>query len=239
MPKKQNIIYVRIPGRLNWMTTFCDMLTILLCFFVLIISMSSMESKALQKTFGFFGSVVGPLGYSQGHEYGAIPPVSKPQPPIVYQDAEQLNRSLMLALGKKTIGGGMPGRGVAPYKVQETSRGYAIRVSDDILFDQGSRTLRRDALAVLQGVADVIRTTDSTISIEGNTDSLGNEEMNWKLSLQRAISIMEYFEYTEGLSPSRFCIAGYGSMRPVASNDTEEGRQENRRVDIILLKDRV
>jgi chemotaxis protein MotB len=103
----------------------------------------------------------------------------------------------------------------------------------------GTSVIKRDALPVLQAIADVIKSTDSTIAIEGNTDSLGNEEANWKLSLKRAISIVDFFEYTEGLSSSRFCVAGYGSMRPVAPNDTEEGRAKNRRVEIILLKDRL
>jgi chemotaxis protein MotB len=240
LKEDKNVIYVKMPSRLNWMTTFCDMLTILLCFFVLIISMSSMESKALQKTLGFFTSVKGPLGFTREHETGVAPLVSKPLQPIFYKDAESLNRDLMLALSKRTIGiAGLPGRGTVPYEVQETDRGYAIRVSGDILFDKGSQELRRDALHILQGIADVVKSTDSTVSIEGNTDSFGNEQSNWKLSLQRAISVMEYFEYTEGLSPCRFCVAGYGSMRPVVSNDTADGRVKNRRVDIILLKDRV
>lgn len=237
--RTDDVMYVKVPGRLNWMTTFCDMLTILLCFFVLIISMSSMESKALKKTLGLFGGIKGSLGNTGEHEVVVAPLFVKPEQPVVYRDAESLNRNLMLALSKRTIGARPEGRGTMPYEVQETSRGYAIRISGDILFDRGSAALRNDAVNLLLTVADVIRTTDATISIEGNTDNLGNEKANWMLSLRRAISIMEYFELTEGLSPSRFCVAGYGSTRPVAPNDTDEGRAKNRRVEIILLKDRV
>jgi chemotaxis protein MotB len=233
-----NVIYVKVPNRMNWITTFCDMLTILLCFFVLIISMSSMDNKALQSIFGFFSSVSGPLGFPQEHGINGAPPVSKPLPQVVYRDTETLNRSLMLFLSKRIIRG-VPGQGTGSYAVQVTNRGFAIRVPGDILFDLGTSVIKRDALPVLQAIADVIKSTDSTIAIEGNTDSIGNEEANWKLSLKRAISIVDFFEYTEGLSPSRFCVAGYGSMRPVAPNDTEEGRAKNRRVEIILLKDRL
>ena len=239
MAKKDvNVIYVKMPNRLNWITTFCDMLTLLFTFFVLIIAMSSMENKALKNTFGFFNSVSGPLGFPQEQGVSVVPPVSKPSPPIVYKNVETLDRDLMLFLSKRTIKA-LPGRSVTPYKVQETSRGFAIEVSGDILFENGSSAIRKDALTILQSITDIIKTTDLTISVEGHTDSIGKEDANWRLSLKRAISIVDFFEYTEGLGPSRFCVAGYGSMRPVALNETEAGRARNRRVEIILLKDRL
>jgi chemotaxis protein MotB len=238
MKENRDIIYVRMPNRLNWITTFCDMTTILLCFFVLIISMSSMENKALQKYFGYFSSIVGPLDFPLEHELKVSPSAAKPVPLVVYKNAESLNRYLMLSLSKRTIKA-LPEHHATPFEVQETSRGFSIRVPGDVLFDKGSPVIRRDALAILMAIAEFIKDTGSTISIEGNTDSLGSEETNWKLSLKRAVSVLEYFEYREGMSPSQFCVVGYGSMRPITGNDTEEGRAKNRRVEIILLKGRL
>ena len=102
--KDKDVIYVKMPSRLNWMTTFCDMLTILLCFFVLIISMSSMESKALKNTFGFFNSVVGPLEFPQQHEVMVAQPIVKVAPNIIQLDAGNLHRSLIISLKKLNAG---------------------------------------------------------------------------------------------------------------------------------------
>ncbi|MCE5275749.1 MAG: flagellar motor protein MotB [Deltaproteobacteria bacterium] len=236
--KDKNILYVKMPDRMGWMVTFSDMTTLLLCFFVMIISMSSMDAKALQNSFRYFSSVNGPLEYPREHEAGVPPLAKEPLSVALPLSVENLDKSLRLSLSKVTISA-LPGRGTTPFEVKETPRGYALVVPGDVLFDSGSRVIRKDALPLLKAIADVIRGQDSSISIEGNTDSLGNEEINWRLSLQRAIGILEYFEYAEGLSSSRFCVAGYGSMRPIAANDTEEGRTKNRRVEIILLKDRL
>jgi chemotaxis protein MotB len=124
-------------------------------------------------------------------------------------------------------------------EVKETYRGFAIQVPDDIVFDKGTATVRKDAEPVIKGIADTIRGLDVTIAIEGHTDNLGNEGTNWKLSLQRAISIADFFVYNQGMSPEKLCVAGYGSMKPIATNETEGGRAKNRRVEIILLKDRI
>jgi chemotaxis protein MotB len=239
MPKHdRNTIYVNMPSRLNWMTTFCDMLTILLCFFVLIISMSSMESKALRNTFGFFASASGPLQFPQQREVVVGQPVAKVSPDIMELDADRLNRSLMIALKKQNI---VPagGRGIDPAEVKETSRGFAIQVPDDVVFDLGSSVVKKDAEPVLKGIADTIRAFDVVIAVEGHTDNVGSEDANWRLSLARATSIAEYFIYARQMSPDKLCVAGYGSTRPVATNETEGGRKRNRRVEIILLKDRL
>jgi len=238
MKKDKNILVVKMPSRLNWMTTFCDMLTILLCFFVLIISMSSMESKALKNTFGFFNSVTGVLEFPQQHEVTVVSPVVKTVPDIIQLDAGSLNRILMISLKKQNMPG-ISGRGTDNEIVKETSRGFAIRVPDDVVFDKASTSVKRDAEPVLKGIANAVKGLNVTIAIEGHTDNVGSELANWKLSLQRAISIADFFVYNQGISPDKLCVAGYGSMKPVATNDTEAGREKNRRVEIILLKDRI
>jgi chemotaxis protein MotB len=239
MPRQdKNVLIVKMPSRLNWMTTFCDMLTILLCFFVLIISMSSMESKALKNTFGFFSAVTGPLEFPQEHEVKVAQPVMETKPNIMSLNVESLKRSLMISLKKQNIVN-IPGRGIDMGDVKETNRGFAIAVPDGVVFDKGSKELKKDAEPVLKGIADAVRGIDVTIAIEGHTDNLGNEQSNWRLSLQRAISIADFLVYNQGLSPERLCVAGYGSKRPVATNETQGGRDRNRRVEIILLKDRL
>jgi chemotaxis protein MotB len=234
----KNVLIVKMPSRLNWITTFCDMLTILLCFFVLIISMSSMESKALKNTFGFFSAVTGPLEFPQEHEVKVAQPVVGTKPNIMSLDVASLKRSLIISLKKQDIVN-IPGRGIDIGDVKETNRGFAIAVPDGIVFDKGSKELKKDAEPVLKGIVDAVRGIDVTIAIEGHTDNAGDEQSNWRLSLQRSISIADFLVYSQGLSPERLCVAGYGSKRPVATNETQTGRDRNRRVEIILLKDRI
>ncbi len=236
--QNKNVLIVKMPSRLNWMTTFCDMLTILLCFFVLIISMSSMESKALKDTFGFFSSVTGPLEFQEDHEVKVVQPVVKTKPNIMSLNVASLKRSLMISLKNQNIVN-IPGRGIDVGDVKETNRGFAIAVPDGVVFDKASKELKKDAEPVLKGIADAVRGIDVTIAIEGHTDNIGNEQSNWRLSLSRAISIADFLVYNQGLSPERICVAGYGSKRPVATNETQGGRDRNRRVEIIFLKDRI
>ena len=236
--KDKNVTYVKLPDRLGWMVTFSDLVTLLLTFFVMIIAMSSMDSKVLKDSFGFFSAVNGPLEFPQEHEVKIVQPVVKTAPDIMALNVESLKRSLMISLKKQNIVN-IPGRGIDMGDVKETNRGFAIAVPDGVVFDKGSKELKKDAEPMLKGVADAVRGIDVTIAIEGHTDNLGNEQSNWRLSLSRAISIADYFVYNQGLSPERVCVAGYGSKRPVATNETQTGRDRNRRVEIILLKDRL
>ncbi len=126
-----------------------------------------------------------------------------------------------------------------------------IILSEDILFDVGSADIKKDASPALDQLATVFASflasdenaqyVDSIV-ISGHTDSSGNDEYNRGLSTDRANSVLSYLLKTQGGKLNRyasyFCAAGYGKTRPVADNNTEEGRAANRRIEIsIILKD--
>ena len=126
-----------------------------------------------------------------------------------------------------------------------------IILSEDILFDVGSADVKKDAAPALDQLASVFaaflasdenaKYVDSIV-ISGHTDSSGNDEYNRGLSTDRANSVLSYLLKTQGGKLNRyasyFCAAGYGKTRPVADNNTEEGRAANRRIEIsIILKD--
>ncbi|HHO77253.1 MAG TPA: hypothetical protein ENN05_12615 [Deltaproteobacteria bacterium] len=236
--KGKNIEYIMLPDKNAWMTTFSDMVTLLITFFVLLISMSSMDSKTLKDMFGFFNEAMGPLEFAQVQEIQGLPTLIEAVPPRVFLDALSLSRNILNSLERDGVGG-YSGRGKDILEVRESNRGLAILLNGDVLFDEGSSALRKDALVVLQGIAQTIKDADSTISIEGHTDDQGDEQGQYRLSLQRAISVLDYFVYTSALSPGRFCVAGYGPARPVDTNATNQGREKNRRIEIILLKQRI
>ena len=110
----------------------------------------------------------------------------------------------------------------------------SIRVSFDsgILFDFNSYNLTANSRAELDRLAGILnRYEDTDLSIEGHTDSKGTDAYNQRLSEQRANAVGDYLA-TDGISRRRMTIRGYGETRPVATNDTEAGRAQNRRVDI-------
>ncbi len=108
----------------------------------------------------------------------------------------------------------------------------AVQLTNDILFDFNSAALRPDSQQTLRDLASNFqRYPDETISVEGHTDKVGSMEYNQNLSERRAYSVKDYLS-TQGVPGSRITAIGYGESRPKASNDTPDGRQLNRRVEI-------
>ena len=108
--------------------------------------------------------------------------------------------------------------------------------SKTILFDTGKSTIRQESYAVLQNIVNIMKEyPTASFVIEGHTDSQGRETTNQKLSESRASSVKDYLT-TIGMSGSRLSSVGYGELRPISSNKTRKGRQENRRVEISLKK---
>lgn len=237
--KDKNIEYVMLPSKTQWMVTFSDMITLLITFFVLLISMSSMDSKAMKEIFGFFNEVMGPLEFAEQQEIQGLPTIIETVPPKVFYDTTNLSRSILDNLESKGFGG-LKGRGEDLFEVRQNSRGLAISINEDILFDERSHVVKKEAMPILLSIAQSVHNADSTISVEGHTDNRnGTANEQYRLSLRRAGSVLDFFVYSAGMSPTRFALAGYGSTRPVEPNDTEQGRKKNRRVEIVLLKDQL
>ncbi|MCH2489815.1 MAG: OmpA family protein [Flavobacteriales bacterium] len=109
--------------------------------------------------------------------------------------------------------------------------------SKTILFDYDKATIRQESYSALQSIADIMKEyPNSTFHIEGHTDSRGSDAYNMDLSKRRASSVMTYLT-TIGIPANRLTSEGYGEERPVATNNTAAGRQQNRRVEISLDKD--
>ena len=125
-------------------------------------------------------------------------------------------------------------------KVDLSERGLVITFLNEILFDSGKAELRKDAYSALDEVIDVIRqkVSDRHIGVEGHTDDqpiqYSGWKSNWELSTARAITVLHYLE-DGGVSPKKLRATGFGEHRPVALNATEKARQQNRRVEIVIL----
>jgi len=119
------------------------------------------------------------------------------------------------------------------FATRDTARGLIVNMSD-VQFDTGKSTLRpeaREKLAKISGI--VLAYPDLRLAIEGNTDSVGSDSMNQQLSEQRADSVRDYLA-KENIPGASMTSRGFGKTQPVASNDTVEGRQQNRRVELVV-----
>jgi chemotaxis protein MotB len=119
-------------------------------------------------------------------------------------------------------------------------RGLVVSiVSDQVLFDPGSATLRTDGRGVLDGLAGALLALPNPIAIEGHTDDvpISNARFpsNWELSTARATSVLQHLIGAYGFPADRLTAAGYGEQRPIADNASPAGRDQNRRVDIAVL----
>jgi chemotaxis protein MotB len=125
--------------------------------------------------------------------------------------------------------------------IEKTDNVIILRISDSALFDSGKADIKQESLELLRQVGEIFTKYQDSIQmirIEGHTDnvpiSTSHYVDNWDLSTSRATNVLRYFLETCELSPDKFSSVGYGEFHPVASNDTEEGKAQNRRVDFVI-----
>ncbi len=221
-----------------WMVTFSDMVTLLLTFFVLMLSMATMDkvkfqeaSKSLQNAFGFHST--------PKHSTFNVPIM--PSPPktqfsaIPLQDTRNLYSKIKTDLELTKIN-----EQVALKRVDSNT--IVLRISDSVLFDEGKATLNPQSYPVLRKIADIIRPLPMSMKVEGHTDStpIPSKTMNnWDLSVHRGVAVMAFYN-RGGLFPmDRISAVGYGAKRPVVPNISQENRAKNRRVDFILKRNQI
>ncbi|MGE5507371.1 MAG: flagellar motor protein MotB [Chitinophagales bacterium] len=222
-----------------WIISYGDMVTLLLTFFVLLYSFSLVDlrkframSSSMQQAFGNGGPGGGGVFRAGGDRVvqlgtGSSSAAAKLSPEVV-----QLAERARKYLDQEKIGG------VANVISQE--RGVVIRFEDSVFFDSGQADLKPEAEATARKLAGFLRTTGNHIRIEGHADDrpihTARYASNWELSVARATRFLTYLEQVGHLNPEQLSAAGYGEYRPVASNDSEEGRRKNRRVDVVILR---
>lgn len=125
-------------------------------------------------------------------------------------------------------------------KLQMMEKGLVITVVGDLLFDSGKAKIRSEAYPLLDKVSTILKDNMArfNVGIEGHTDNVPIQrsgwKSNWELSTSRALNVLHYL-VKDGISPERLSTIGYGEYRPVASNETKDGRKQNRRVEIVIL----
>jgi len=224
-----------------WMMTFSDLVMLLLTFFVLLLTMSSMDQKKLKEIFRHLQEAVGVLEFSG---YGDITPPPELVSKVSDTDAKIiLDRSLFdnlllpsSDLEKKIKEAIKEIETMA--EVTSDERGVVFSFQESVLFNTGEVKLRPDALPLLDHLARVIAACSNSIHVTGHSDDTllryNTYESNWELSLYRGLSVMDYFLRQKDLPSRRFMVGTAGSSRPVLPNNSPDGRALNRRVEIIF-----
>ncbi len=125
-------------------------------------------------------------------------------------------------------------RDIAGARVERVGEGIKITFSSGIMFDVDRAVLKDQYKGEISELATILnKYEDTNILLEGHTDSTGTEEYNLELSKKRSQSVANYLA-TQNVNPTRFTIMGYGESQPIASNETTEGRSQNRRVEVAI-----
>lgn len=246
----------------RWMITYADLITLLLIFFVVMYAMSRLDTEkyklvtqSLQATFKSGDSI---LEMGSGITGTADTETHKnpPSPPAVVEEEEDkeegpqplTERELAFRAQEEELANFM---GLIQQYVKDNQleddifiadepQGIAITLSDRFLFDIGKAELKSEAAPVLGKLASLFGNLNTTVSIEGHTDSVpirnSSFKDNWELSGARAMSVLRFFLEESKLNPAGFQYAGYADTRPAADNATPEGKQKNRRVEITVLR---
>ena len=231
-------------GAPRWVVTFGDLMSLLLCFFVLLLSFSEMDRQkykmvagSMAQAFGVqrkervFESPRGAKMVALSFDQDMVPKFDK-QEYIATQVMESLGEELKAALEGKL-------RGLEDQvDIEVDGHQTIIRLLGGATFDSGQARIRPRLIPILREIGLRLKGTDGDIIIAGHTDTVpvrgGPFETNLKLSIARAAEVAEFMIDKVEIPPERISTMGFGEYRPTHTNDTPEGREENRRVEIIL-----
>ena len=240
----------------RWLVSYADFITLLFAFFVVMFASSQTDKAKVQQVSDSVKEALAKGGVAAAvHEIlggtvdergkgnaqmkgpGGSEPKNVPNPPPQPQDKELLPKMKYLSdILKKEIGEGK-------LEIKQEARGLVIHMQDAAFFPSGDDTVAPERVAAIGKIAAALKDSPNPIRLEGHTDSIpihtARFRSNWELSAARAITVLELFATRYKIPRERFAIAGYADTAPKDSNETEEGRAHNRRVDIVILNQRV
>jgi chemotaxis protein MotB len=229
------------PGAPLWMSTYGDMVTLLLCFFVLLYAFSTLDvqkftamAESLQQAFNIMpgGPVASsPVRIEEGALREGAGDAQRETQSDQVNNSNQVLALMQEAIKKENLGDEI--------RVVIDERGVVVSFSEQLLFDEGSARIRPTAVRLLYKIGSIIRSLPNDVELEGRTDSAVLQDSiyvdNWGLSAARAAAVTSYLNRELGISVNRLKAVGLGPSRPVSPNDTEEHMALNRRVDMVIL----
>ncbi len=222
-------------GSMGWLTTFNDLVTLLMVFFVLLFTMSSVNVQQLKQFQFSLMKGLGVLEKGEGSPDGVIESFS----------SKGMNkgsiRGQMIMDGPESIADYIKSLELLKnIDIRFREKDLIISLDGSALFKSGMAEIDPEAFPILNKMFKVINMDSCPVRVEGHTDSVPifteEFESNWELSIARAANVVKYLVEAGNVAPQRLSAVGYGESKPLAPNDTPEHRAMNRRVEIILEK---
>ena len=222
----------------RWLISYADFITLLFAFFVVMYAISAVNENKYRV-----------LASSLGDAFGKAPPGSEaqpslpPLPPVPGQPSRtspnvQEEQAHMTKMASTLLDVMAPLVKEGKVRVTQSRRGVSIEINANVLFEPGRAELQPGSLTVLRAVADRLRNEPFNLEITGHTDLLPISNSvfasNWELSAVRATSVVRLLA-ANGIAPERMLAIGREASKPIAPNNTPEGRARNRRVELMIL----
>lgn len=227
----------------TWLVPYSDILTLLLALFIVLFAMSSIDSLKFKQMARSFNSTFqggtgvfdypSPLPQDQMESLDQKDAKNEKnqQAELEQQEMQQLKEKMDTYIESKNLN--------LQLQTSYTDEGLMLTLRNDILFDSGSAQIRAQDMQIAKEISQLlVMEPPREIIISGHTDNIPIHnkqfESNWHLSVMRAVNFMKILLENSNLDAKWFSAKGYGEFRPVASNDTPEGRKANRRVEILI-----
>jgi chemotaxis protein MotB len=229
----------------RWLVSYADFITLLFAFFVVMFAVSQVDSKKVGRFTQSFHDALEWQVIQQNKGQGSngrdviqvIPSFTNAKAAKIGRDFEEEKASIRRALVKR-LG---PASMLAGLNILEAHGELVLRLPEKLMFDRGEAVLRPEGGEALVAIAEELAARPVRIRVEGHTDSTPIRTprfpSNWELSQSRAMAVVRFFLEDGKIAPARLAAAGYGEHHPVCSNDTIEGKAQNRRVDLIVVAD--
>ena len=246
MPRRRHAVHA---NHERWLVSYADFITLLFAFFVVMFASTQNDknkakdvSESVRQALehGQFSAAISTVLGRGKHEARKAPvtneatperenrtPPPSSHPPDLGKSLDTLTRGLDADLKNGKL------------QLRLDARGLIISLREKGFFASGDSSIAPESMSILTKIAEVVQALPNQVRLEGHTDArpIHNSRFhsNWELSTARSIAVLELLRDRFQIPPSRMAVAGYAENAPADTNDTEEGRAHNRRVDLVLL----
>jgi chemotaxis protein MotB len=232
----------------TWLLPYSDLMTLLLALFIVLFASSAVDAQKFQSMSKVFSEIF--TGGTGIVDYESIE--QKNGEELADETKEKLEKAkeqtkvsvdeqTTLSATQERVNQYILEKGLTgQLKTSLTSEGLLVTINDSVLFDSGSAEVREEDIAIAKEISDLlVIDPPHNVIISGHTDNVpiqnSNFSSNWELSVMRAVNFMKIILENDQLDPRMFSAKGFGEFQPIASNDTEEGKAKNRRVEVLIL----
>ncbi len=212
-----------------WMATFSDLMTLLLCFFVLLLSFANMDIVKFKETVGSLKDAFGVQRKRDDFRQVALAPTQFERKELELKKEDRQIMEMVVSIKNS-----LDQNSEEKIQVSPDDKGVLLRVDSGVLFASGSAKLKPGAEKILKHIVNILKKQNYNVVVRGHTDNIpirsGVYPSNWELSAARAAATLRYLA-GQGISTSRMKAVGYADTRPIVPNNTKANRGLNRRVE--------